>query len=49
MLKLPFFIPKGKINGSIWANNALVYYKPNSLPSCGVNTVTNSRAKARRT
>lgn len=34
---------------SLFTNNAMVYYKSNSLPSCGVGTVRNSSAKKRRT
>lgn len=34
---------------SLYTNNAQVYYKSNSLASCGVGTVRNSRLKARRT
>lgn len=34
---------------SLFSNNSLVFYKPSSLASGGVNTVTNSRHKARRT
>ena len=34
---------------SLYTNNAQVYYKSNSLASCGVGTVRNSRMKARRT
>lgn len=30
-------------------SNTLIYYKPNSLPSCGVGSTTNSRAVSRRT
>jgi len=34
---------------SIFSNNAMVYYKPNSLASCGVGTVRNSSIKSRKT
>ena len=35
---------------SLFSDNSLVYYKSDSLASCGgANTVRNSRAKARRT
>ena len=34
---------------SIYSDNALVYYKPHSLPSCGVGTVKNSRHVAKKT
>ena len=34
---------------SIYSNNALVYYKVNSLPSCGVGSVRNARVIGRRT
>jgi len=34
---------------SLYTNNAQVYYKSNSLASCGVGSVRNSRVKARRT
>lgn len=33
----------------IYSNTSLVFYKNNSLPSCSVGTVRNSRAVARRT
>ncbi len=33
----------------LFTNNSQVFYKPNSLPSCGVGSVRNSRLKARRT
>jgi len=33
----------------LFTNNAQVYYKSNSLPSCGVGSVRNSRFKAKRT
>ena len=35
--------------GSIFTNNAQVFYKPHSLASCGVGTVRNSRFKSRKT
>lgn len=35
--------------GSLYTNNAQVFYKSNSLASGGVGTVRNSRSKARRT
>uniref|UniRef100_A0A6C0IHY2 Uncharacterized protein n=1 Tax=viral metagenome TaxID=1070528 RepID=A0A6C0IHY2_9ZZZZ len=38
-----------RIVGSIYSDNARVYYKSNSLPSCGVGTVKNSRHVARKT
>ncbi len=38
-----------QIVGSLYSDNALVYYKTNSLPSCGVGTVRNSRHTARKT
>lgn len=34
---------------SIYSDNARVYYKPHSLPSCGVGTVKNSRHVAKKT
>ena len=34
---------------SLFSNNANVYYKTNSLASCGVGSVRNSSAKSRRT
>jgi len=34
---------------SMFTDNAMVYYKPNSLASCGVGTVRNSTIKARKT
>ena len=34
---------------SIYSDNARVFYKPHSLPSCGVGTVKNSRHTARKT
>jgi hypothetical protein len=33
----------------LFTNNSQVYYKSNSLPSCGVGSVRNSRFKAKRT
>ena len=33
----------------LFTNNAQVYYKPGSLAPCGIGTVRNSRAKARKT
>lgn len=41
---LPFWYRK-----PLYTNNSLVFYKSNSLPSCGVGSVVNSRAIARRT
>ena len=43
------FVSMRRIVGSIYSNNAVVYYKSNSLPSCGVGTVKNSRHVARKT
>ena len=34
---------------SVFSNNAQVYYKEHSLQSSGAGTVSNSRAKSRRT
>jgi hypothetical protein len=34
---------------SLFSNNAMVYYKPGSLASCGVGSVRNSSRKLRRT
>lgn len=34
---------------SLFSNNSLVYYKPNSLATGTAKTVSNSRAVARRT
>lgn len=34
--------------GSLFTNNSMVYYKPNSLASCGVGTVRNSSIKSKR-
>jgi hypothetical protein len=34
---------------SLFSNNSMVYYKSNSLPSCGVGSVRNSSVKKRRT
>ena len=34
---------------TVYSNNALVYYKVNSLPSCGVGSVRNARVIGRRT
>ena len=34
---------------SIYSDNARVFYKPHSLPSCGVGTVKNSRHVAKKT
>lgn len=50
----PIPIPRQTISmrqivGSLYSNNALVYYKPHSLPSCGTGTVKNSRHKGRKT
>jgi len=41
--------PVAKMFKSIFSNNAMVYYKPNSLASCGVGTVRNSSIKSRKT
>ncbi len=43
------FFSMPRIMGSIYSDNSLVYYKTNSLPSCSVGTVKNSRKKARKT
>jgi len=34
---------------SLFSNNAMVFYKSGSLPSCGVGSVRNSSVKSRRT
>ena len=34
---------------SLFTNNAMVYYKPHSLPSGGIGTVRNCRFKSRKT
>ena len=34
---------------SLFTNNAMVYYKKNSLAPCGVGSVSNSRSKSRKT
>lgn len=44
----PPTVPNG-YKKPLYSNNAMVFYKHNSLPSCSVGTVTNSRAIARRT
>lgn len=41
-------IPRNFI-GTMFTNNAQVYYKPGSVASAGTNGVKNSRAIARRT
>jgi len=38
-----------QVKRSIYSNNALVFYKVNSLPSCPVGSVVNARVVARRT
>ena len=43
------FISMKQIVGSLYSNNALVYYKPHSLPACGVGTVKNCRHTAKKT
>jgi hypothetical protein len=43
--KLPLY----NIKIPLFTNNSLVYYKNNSLNSCGVGSNTNSRYKSRRT
>jgi hypothetical protein len=35
--------------GSLWANNAIVFYKPHSLAPGGIGTVKNYRHKAIKT
>jgi len=45
----PVANPVAKMFKSMFTNNAAVYYKPNSLASCGVGTVRNSSIKARKT
>jgi len=45
----PTKISMKQIVGSLYSNNAKVYYKPHSLPSCGVGTVKNSRHTAKKT
>lgn len=35
--------------GSLYTNNAQVFYKPNSLAPCGIGSVRNSRLKSRKT
>jgi len=45
----PVANPVPKMFKSMFTNNAMVYYKPNSLASCGVGTVRNSSIKARKT
>ena len=37
-----------RIMRSVFANNALVYYKPGSLAACGVGSVRNSSTKKRK-
>ena len=45
----PVANPVAKMFKSMFSNNAVVYYKPNSLASCGVGTVRNSSIKSRKT
>ena len=45
----PIANPVPKMFKSMFTDNAMVYYKPNSLASCGVGTVRNSSIKARKT
>ena len=37
------------VKGSLFTNNSLVFYKKGSLASCGIGSVRNSSAKARKT
>ena len=46
---LPPIISMKHIVGSIYSDNARVYYKPHSLPACGVGTVKNCRHTAKKT
>lgn len=43
---LPVFSKRSK--RSFFTNNALVYYKPTSLPSCPVGTVRNASIASKR-
>ena len=45
----PHIISMKNIVGSIYSDNARIYYKPHSLPACGVGTVKNSRHTAKKT
>jgi len=45
----PVANPVAKMFKSMFSNNSVVYYKPNSLASCGVGSVRNSSIKARKT
>ena len=42
-------VPQPRMMGSLFSNNAIVFYKPHSLPACGIGTVRNSRFKSRKT
>jgi hypothetical protein len=47
-----YLIPKLQnscLCGSLWSNNALVFYKPHSLAPGGIGTVKNYRHKAIKT
>lgn len=46
---LPPIISMKNIVGSIYSDNARIYYKSHSLPACGVGTVKNSRHTAKKT
>ena len=43
------FLRPPQMKAPLFADNAQVYYKPNSLSRGGVGTVRNSGAKGRRT
>lgn len=43
------FLLNWQVKRSLYSNNALVYYKPGSLPSCPVGSVRNARVVSRRT
>jgi hypothetical protein len=45
----PQQISMRQIIGSIYSDNARVYYKPHSLAACGVGTVKNARHTAKKT
>ena len=45
----PKIVIRSNMIGSMFTNNASVYYKTHSLETARTNTVKNSRAVARRT
>jgi hypothetical protein len=46
---IPYRSPAFYLMRSLFANNAQVYYKPNSLAAGGVGGVRNCRHKSKRT